>query len=148
MVTQFFLSFFKTFMDFMLLYVDNFCLGKVTEASLSGLELPGLEELELALIVLRTLGRLKHLSFPKRWSFAMRWRSAMRWSSIGSTGTFGQLMCQGLLYLSTLQGVLPTRPQGQVSVLRRSHLILRPLYYLAVHHLPGSHFIFLSFKIE
>ena len=81
-------------MDFMLLYVETFCLGKVTEASLSGLELPGLEELELALIVLRTLSRLKHLSFPKRWS------SAMMLSSTRSTGTFGQLMVgQGLLYL-------------------------------------------------
>ena len=34
------------------------------------------------------------------------------------------------------------------SVLRRSHLILRPLYYLAVHHLPGSLCVFLLFKIE
>ena len=42
----------------MLLYVETFCLGKVTEASLSGLELPGLEELELALIVFRTLSHL------------------------------------------------------------------------------------------
>ena len=91
MVTQFFLSFFKTFLDF---YVETFCLGKVTEASLSGLELPGLEELELALIVLRALGRLKHLSFPKRWS------SSMMLSSTGSSKTFGQLMVgQVLLYL-------------------------------------------------
>ena len=45
-------------MDFMLLYVETFCLGKVTEASFFGLELPGLEELELALIVLRTLSHL------------------------------------------------------------------------------------------
>ena len=52
-------------MDFMLLHVETFCLGKVTEASLSGMELPGLEELELALIVLRTLGCLKHLSFKR-----------------------------------------------------------------------------------
>ena len=51
-------------MDFMLLYVETFCFGKVTEASLSGLELPGNEELELAPVVLRTLSCLKHLSFP------------------------------------------------------------------------------------
>ena len=89
METQFFLTFFKIFMDFMLLYVETFCLGKVTEANLSGLELPGNEELELAPVVLRTLSCLKHLSFPKRWSSAIRWSSEMMSSSIGSTGTLG-----------------------------------------------------------
>ena len=57
----------QTFQDPKL--VETFCL--LTEASLSGLELPGHKELELALIVLRTLTCLKHLSFPKRWSSAM-----------------------------------------------------------------------------
>mgnify|MGYP007048349525 CR=1 FL=1 len=144
MVTQFFLTFFKTFMDFMLLYVETFILGKVTEAILSWLELPGLEAVELGPIVSRTLTCLRHLSCPKRWS------SAMILSSTGSTGTFGQLMMgQGLLYLSVLQGLLLTRPQIWVSLFwERLKSYLKTLDYLAVHHLPGSLCVFLSFKIE
>ena len=71
-------------------------------------------------------------------------------SSTRSTGTFGQLMMgQGLLYLSALQGLLLTRPQGWVSLFWEGlKSYLKTLDYLAVHHLPGSHFIFLSFKIE
>ena len=66
MVIQFFLTFFKTFMDFMLLYVETFSLGKVTEAILSWLDFPVLEEVGLGLIVMRTLNCLKHLSCHKR----------------------------------------------------------------------------------
>ena len=43
-------------MDFMLIYVETFCLGKVTDASLSGLELPGLDDLMIRVYSLEKLG--------------------------------------------------------------------------------------------
>ena len=43
-------------MDFMLIYVETFCLGKVTDASLSGLELPGLDDLMIRVYSLEQLG--------------------------------------------------------------------------------------------
>ena len=55
----------------------------------------------------------------------------------------------GLLYMSALQGLLLTRPQGWVCLFWEGlKSYLKTLDYLAVYHLPGSHFIFLSFKIE
>ena len=74
----------------------------------------------------------------------------MMLSSTGSTGTFGQLMVgQGPLYLSALQGVLLTRPQGRVSLFWQGlKSYPQALDYLAVHHFLGSLCAFLSFKIE